>query len=318
MSNASVYNFTTGLYIQDNTYIATFDHNFFNFNGKNVLFKTAGTNMGEDIRFTNNTFASFGNLVTRCVDTGTFQTSLIFENNSFDDCQLYIGNGTLHTSVIGGHFENPSANSNDKYSFIDIASTASGLSSTLVDGVTFVQAATTKAPDEFIRNLGANLTVKNITVWKSGSTVANFVSATTTLANTTIDNVTDADGALTNMINGKFTPDPSGSGHIEEKAGFIPWAYNSSSTQSTYFYSSSTLYQTVDKNGYTGLGTSSPSSQFALDGVAGAFFRIFSSTKVKVLEIVDDLVNMENARVRQHLYGSFTTASSTWGATSTV
>jgi hypothetical protein len=146
LENTRVYNFSIGLYINNNTYISTFDHNFFNFNGRNVVFKSGGSNMGEDMRFTNNTFAAYGSTVDRCFDTGTYQTSITSQGNSYDDCQLYIGVGTLHFDSIGDHFENPSGNSNDRYTPIIIDASPDGLGSVAIRGATFVQQSTTKVP----------------------------------------------------------------------------------------------------------------------------------------------------------------------------
>ena len=77
--------------------------------------------------------------------------------------------------------------------------------------------------------------------------------------------------------------------------------------------------------GGVGIGTTSASVQFSVDGKAGAFWRIYNNAKLKIMEIVDGVVTLlgtwdfSGATVKTHTYPSFTYASSTtFIATTTV
>lgn len=184
----------------NNVFLMTFDNVVSNFGG--VLFFGKGgagsgatswlvngantINSGENMRFNSCTFADSNNAIggSSTADYAVdLQISGITDWNfvscSFDDAQLYLnmfGGQSNNVHLTNCHFENPAANSIQKYTFIRCIGGTPGVTLDIVS-TTFINGATTSSPDQFILN-GGHLTLTGCVVAPNygASTVTRMVA----------------------------------------------------------------------------------------------------------------------------------------------
>lgn len=219
LSGVRIKHFGNGLYIGSNTWEVLVDGNSaFSQNGKAVLFSSAFTNAGERLVFTGDNFfdndntlgggGGAGSKYNNCVNFEGSTASAMFTNDSFDDCQMYVGPGGISVSVDDSYFENPGYSSTGAYPYIYIA-TSTNTRVSLTNGAMMNDAtvASGNSPTAFVYNAGG-LAVNNWSVFKNGdATVANFVRVISTgsSGNVTMSSVWNMGTAVTNWYN-NITP----------------------------------------------------------------------------------------------------------------
>jgi len=200
MHDTRWYTFGTGLYLGDNVYIADFENNIWNWNGQNIRFKDAPSNSGESIWFENNLFEGYGTYAADCVDTGSYWTTVQFINNSFDDCGVRVGAYSMEMLFSGNHFENPSGDDTEQYTFITIDASTGGESSVYIENNGFYQAKNTTRPSAYIDNNGATAVIENNAVISNTYPIDNFVDCEPSGAYCELRNNSLSENAVTNVI----------------------------------------------------------------------------------------------------------------------
>ena len=174
ITNNVVRDFHRGLYSGANAYIYTVANNIFEYNDTAVYIAPAN-NSGENLNFTDNTFADCDALVDCFYSATNGTASLVLNGNSFDNAQLHLLDGNFSTTITGGHFENPGSTGTGGYNYI--ITTPGAFSSMTITGTTFWNGATTlgDSPNPFIEN-GGYLTLNNVVVYgANGVSVPAFV-----------------------------------------------------------------------------------------------------------------------------------------------
>jgi hypothetical protein len=108
IDNSEIQSFGTNVLFANNTWIVDIRQTMIRDGGTNVLFPTSVVNAGENIKFDHVTFADAPPPHTNSVWMQSSESE--FEDCSFDQAQLRIGNGTnngAQTVIHGSHFENP-------------------------------------------------------------------------------------------------------------------------------------------------------------------------------------------------------------------
>lgn len=296
MEDTRWYTFGTGLWVGDNTYLVTIRNNLFNWNGRNVHLKYHPSNSGESIWFENNLFESYGTMAGNCVYSAGYWTSVQFINNSFDDCGLYIGPYSLVANVTGNHFENPSGDSTESYTFVWVDASTGGEATTYITGNTFFQTKNTTRPESYIYNHGSTVVADENTVLSDTYPLDNFAISTSSASYTEINNTTISANGATKMINDLYTPSLFGYDHIEVKAGGTPfhkqhqttyiewgwggvttasssrngaWGFQAINTSST---TASSTFQAITATAFGVVGVwYANASQFVLNSIAATF-----------------------------------------------
>lgn len=200
LNNDEISTFGLAVGTEANTYLETFNNDFVHNNNKAFSFQSA-TNAGENIRFLGGTWADCltANALA-CIDFSTFGAAdVTFVATSFDDAQVHIGNGTRSASFLGGHFENPAADTLTAYTPLLIDSSTANVT---VNGTIFENGANTQRPAQYIKN-GSTLTVVSATVEDYGAGtkgVADFVTNTGS-GWTKVESINKQDAAYTNLYN---------------------------------------------------------------------------------------------------------------------
>ena len=172
--NFVVKDFGYGVVSGANTYLTSFD-NFKLENNNKALVVYEPNNSGENLRFSNGLIGDC-KTIADCVYFATSSSaSTLWEGMSLDNAQLKIATGNFNFNIVGGHCENPAAQSQviGKYACIVNNGETTG-----INGLSVVNMATSSAqtPDAFIINTGY-LNIFSASVWAANSISAPaFVS----------------------------------------------------------------------------------------------------------------------------------------------
>ena len=127
------------------------------------------TNEGENNCFDFDLFSEC-NTTAKCVYLPTSSTaSMTFNQDAFDDAQLFVADGNFATNVMGGHFENPNVQAVGQYIPIIYAQANNGYSQFNINGTAFVDDATTSGKAWYNEILsGGPLNVQSVSVDGNG------------------------------------------------------------------------------------------------------------------------------------------------------
>lgn len=164
--NYTVQDFGIGVYSGANTYLAT--HEGFTWQNNNQhLYQAPANNSGENMRYINGLLGDCKTIANCAYLATSSAASVLWQGNSLDNVQLTIAPSNFNVKIVGGHCENPAAQSAfiGKYACI-----VNSGETTSIDGLSIVNMATSSAqtPDAFIINTGY-LTLNNVSVWSSNS-----------------------------------------------------------------------------------------------------------------------------------------------------
>lgn len=121
IENTTIQSFGRDFHLGDHTWIAEIRHSMIRDSGSLVLFPSGGTEAGENILFSHVTFADAPIPHTNNVWIQGGGQEIVFENCSFDQAQLRIGNASTSAAQVvvhGSHFENPNFASGVDYPFM--------------------------------------------------------------------------------------------------------------------------------------------------------------------------------------------------------
>lgn len=156
-----------GIVTAQNTWIPTFQNDKIENNGQAVFIESAN-NSGENFRFIDSSIGSCSSAsVNKCFYSSVNGTaSMEFDNDSFNDGQIYLEDGNANWSIHGGHMENPAFNTdNNDAGYTYIVTNSGGFTNGIIDGMEFANDATTtaKSPYQYISN-GGMLNVTSATI----------------------------------------------------------------------------------------------------------------------------------------------------------
>lgn len=260
LNGVEITNFGLAVGTEANTYLETFNNDFVHGNGKDFSYQSS-TNAGENIRFNGGTWAdctlASGNAASDCIDFSTFGASdVTFNMVSMDDAQVHLGNGTRAVTFLGGHIENPWADTEPAYTPIVIDNSA--VTNVTVNGTIFTNGANTQRPAQDILN-GGTLTVVSATTEDYGGGTKGIANFVTNTGNgwTKVESINKQDSAYTNLYN---------------------------STGGT-----GTLQYNQEDNGYLGLGVVNPTSILSISASSSpqltSLLGIASSTGAALLNV---------------------------------
>lgn len=239
LTNTRWYTFGTGLWLDDNVYVAKFSDNLWNWNGTNVKFKDAPDNSGESIWFENNLFESYDTFGADCVDTGSYWTSVQFTNNSFDDCGVRVGAYSLSMRFTGNHFESPSGDDTEAYTFITIDASTGGESNVFVTNNVFYSSKNTTRPSAYIDNNGATAVIENNAVLANTYPIDNFVDCEPSGAYCELRNNSLSANAVTTVIDdlhAQSTAQYFGFDYMQVKDGGSAFGWNQDTSNNFAFW----------------------------------------------------------------------------------
>ena len=180
MTGCTIKDFGLALSLEDNTWVVNVSNSGFGHaNGQNLTTKYCTVNCGENFSFSQNdwfdTIDSSGYNATSCVEIYRDIATIGFNNDSFDDCQVFIGAGVLNANFNGCHFEKPGTWEVPYYDYIRIDD-AIDYTHVNISGGMFMNGATSTKPSRYIYN-GASLTMTGVTAYLNagGEQMDSFV-----------------------------------------------------------------------------------------------------------------------------------------------
>jgi hypothetical protein len=171
--------FGINLLMGSNTWLALFEHGMIRDGGTNVLLPSNLIQAGEQIVFQHVTFADAPPPHLNSVWVQGNGQEVVFDNCSFDQAQLRIGNQSsgAQIAVRGSHFENPNfaQAGAQNYRFIVIDENPGNL--LRLSGSFFEQDVPSGGPDAFIEMNGGSINMSGIGMFTPrGSPLQHFVN----------------------------------------------------------------------------------------------------------------------------------------------
>jgi hypothetical protein len=272
VSDVKIKRFGRGLVVTDNTWDVSIKDSLFYYNERMYDFM-ATDNAGENIRFTNTTFADGYSTSTNCVNVGNNVASISFNQCSFDDCQVTVGTGVLYAGFNDCHWENP-WHERGAYIYLDIANDSSNFTHVSVNGGTMMNGGSfsTTSPLYFIRT-GGYLSVNNVSFYRNGSyTLSRCMVANGSYGDIIGTQLHAQNTPCTEWLNGvspNATAGNSGDAgnsfidYVSSKLGSWPYGQFYGSDNKYKTYGNSAPLMTIDvSNKRIGFGTSTMMSQY--------------------------------------------------------
>jgi hypothetical protein len=100
--------FGVGVKYGSGAWITSFTNSFIAGNTQNLIYPSGLTNSGEELNFTNTSFADGGQF-SDCVSIQGPVENINFKGGSFDNCQVVINSSSAHAVFLANHFESPGA-----------------------------------------------------------------------------------------------------------------------------------------------------------------------------------------------------------------
>lgn len=281
--NVNIQEFGRGLYGGANVYHFAWYNGIIRANGMNILIDTAN-NSGEGYNFFNpfiiDAYATYGEEAEDCFVLSDYAAaSVSVFGGSINSCQIKIGLQVLNFSLHGVHMENPSPDW-PKYTWIEIAD--SQYTNLSIFGGTWVQNEVALRPDQFILSNGAGVYISGLTIFPTdgvSGTVTNLIVGGHAIWN----GLNNTIGGVTNVISVSpfLYPFTRSGSSLNDSTNFgvlgiatsTPWAQLSinpnalgSGVPAFAIGSSTRTNFLVDGGGNVGIGTTTPTSQFHVEG----------------------------------------------------